>query len=172
VLTDSKKGGEYSWTTLIRLDVNSIDSVSVSSPVEIFPLPNYPLDKTGWTASASNNSPTWGQGPGAVIDGIQTGSSYWYAGAGAGNYVQIDMKNNKFVTSIEVDERYDCRQLEIQSSLDGTNWLLLGTLSFAAGEHAIATLSLEEAKPMRYIRFTATSGDGAIWEVDITGYEE
>ncbi|GHT38266.1 hypothetical protein AGMMS49965_01100 [Bacteroidia bacterium] len=179
VLTGNKLQGEYSWLTKV-LDAGALDEFDVQSGSKIFPLPNYPLSKTGWGTYAPHSSPQYGSGTGAIIDGNTT--TFWCSpttGTAPAEpyYIQVDMQNAKHVTNIQVDERYDIRQLEISSSLDGSDWQVLGTLSFEGGEHGVASLSFEEAKAMQHIRFTVTgSGDadgrGAIFEIDVTGYED
>jgi hypothetical protein len=179
ILTDNKLHGEYFWITKV-LEDNAFEELSVQSDSKVFPLPNYPLSKVGWTAYAPFSRPGVTYEPGRIIDGSR--STFWCSPV-AGivpdepYYIQVDMQNAKHVTNIAVDERHDIRELEISSSINGNDWQKLGSLSFESGEHGIGSLSFDDALTMRYIRFTITGSSnedkrGAIWEIDVTGYDD
>jgi hypothetical protein len=180
-LTDNKIRGQYSHVTYHVPEEGALDEYPVASNPFNFLSPEYPLDKTGWTATANASHTTTGGGPGAIIDGSTT--TFWSSPTPGGNfpsepyYVQIDMQGTKYVKRIQIDERNDVRQLEVRSSLDNVSWTLLGTVSFDPGEHFISNLVLDENIQTRYLRFVVvssgnTDGRGAIWEVNIIGYEE
>ena len=88
-----------------------------------------PVDKTGWTATASSNQLGDGGGPGAIIDGNI--STYWQTPWSADipnppHYVIVDMKVNYQIDKIEVYLREIGNigkvTVKVEVSNDGTTW--------------------------------------------------
>ncbi|MDR3140772.1 MAG: discoidin domain-containing protein [Tannerellaceae bacterium] len=174
-----KQRGKYFWVTWFQPE-STIDKFSVTSIEYEFPIVKYTLNKSGWTASAPT-SHWWGTGPGAVID--DNNNSYWHSAvdesASSPNrpyYIEVDMKNIKNVLSVTVEKRYDPKEIEIRSSINGTEWTMLGRVIFDGGERDTKTLELNDEIQAQFLRFyitDSTSGDGrgGIFEINVLGWD-
>ncbi len=130
--------------------------------------------KTGWTATASSESPDGLENTGkasAIIDGNIT--TYWhtnYSSTPVLNYphwVLIDIKSEKNIISVSLTNRQastpnsvGIKRFKLEGSKDGTSFTGMGEFRFAITNNA-QSFPVSSATAYRYLKITALEGQSA-----------
>lgn len=146
------------------------------------------LDKTGWSiVSCDSQEPKeseWSESPiaglaEAAIDGDL--NTFWHsqwdkAQPGYPHWFIVDMKRNYVISSFVCYRRQgnDGGQTEnkFETSLDGENWMDLGTFAFDRFKDEGQTYTMVQLPEARYFRYTATKGVNHyafLAEIDVYG---
>jgi hypothetical protein len=134
------------------------------------------LNKTDWLITHVSSTNT---GENASVVGLLDGNSTtaWISSFGQSYntsnplYVEFDMLSEKQVNTVKVTKHANTKELEVKTSMNGTDWTSAGTI----GENA-DQLVLQQPVRARHIRLYVTSsadsdGRGGIYEVDVEGAE-
>ncbi len=132
-------------------------------------------NKTGWTATASSETPDGLENTGkasAVIDGNIT--TYWqtdYTSTPVRTYphwIMIDMKTEKNIISVSVTNRQastpnsvGIKLFKLEGSKDGTSFTSMGEFRFAITNNA-QPFPVSSANAYRYIKLTALESQSAV----------
>jgi O-glycosyl hydrolase len=130
------------------------------------PDPTGPLDRTGWTATASDESPWPNDALGHMLDG-DTGTRYT-SGTGQydGMWVQVDMGAQKTFNKVELDPGSSiddyARSADVFVSSNGTDWTKVASISGAGNPTQVATFPTQTA---RYLKVVETGSAGSWWSI-------
>src|SRR5688572_10074344 len=123
-----------------------------------------PLDRTGWTATASSSAS--GNPPSAALDASL--SSRWSTGVGMsnGNWFRVDMGASRTFSRIDLDAGASTgdypRGYQIFASADGATWGTAIATGTGAGQVVTATFA---ARTARYLRIVQTGSSGSWWSI-------
>lgn len=131
-----------------------------------FGLTAAPLNRAGWSASASNNAPA----SLFAIDAQNSFTSSWFTGANQapGMWFQVDTKKATDFNSLELSHVVNVfnqfpAAFDVQKSDDGNEWVTIGSgVGSASGTTKITFPSTQTA---RYVRVTLTQGASKWWAI-------
>lgn len=139
------------------------------------------LDRTGWTATASSQEAT--NLPGTVLDGNT--NTFWSSNATATfpHWLIIDMKKQTVVTKIGLTTKQSdpkgFTKFRLEGSNDGTNFTIIGELTFNPAVYTEQAFTLSPARNVRFFRLTAlekaatqTGNITFLSEFSVTGLQE
>jgi fibronectin type 3 domain-containing protein len=120
-----------------------------------------PLDRSGWTLSASNPSNT-----SRAVDGNLGTRWTTSAAQSAGKYFQINLGSQETFYKIELDSGPSWPNdypegYEVFVSNDGSNWTSVTT---GSGSGRVTTITFPE-QTAQYIRIELTTSDGSWWSI-------
>ncbi len=123
--------------------------------------PNAPLDRTGWTATASHAS----YNAGYALDGLA--NTRWSSGTHMTNgmWYQLDMQMERTLDKLVLDATNSSsdypRGYEVYVSNDAINW---GTAIDSGVGSAVTTIDFP-AQTARYVKFVQTGSVGLYWSI-------
>ncbi|QYR22245.1 discoidin domain-containing protein [Paenibacillus sp. sptzw28] len=133
------------------------------SPFNVIGLPPA-LQRTGWTATATNVSP-WGDVPGKMLDGDI--NSRYSSGTGQYNGLSftVDMGQTQTFDKIVMDSGSStgdyARSADVYVSADGTNWTKVSSVT-GTGPVELSSFATQRA---RYIKVVNTGSAGNWWSI-------
>ncbi|MBC9823940.1 discoidin domain-containing protein [Terrabacter sp. MAHUQ-38] len=153
-------GSSGNWWSIAELGVyNNTDP-------DPEPDPNAPLDKTGWAATASDESPWPNDALAHILDGDT--SSRYSSGDGQydGMWIQVDMGQQQTLNKVELDPGSStddyARSADVYVSSDGTGWTKVASISGAGQPTQVATFATQTA---RYLKVVNTGSVGNWWSM-------
>ena len=144
----------------------SVAELSVYDNTDPDPDPTGPLDRTGWTATASDESPWPNDALGHMLDGDT--SSRYTSGTGQydGMWVQVDMGADRTFNKVELDPGSSiddyARSADIYVSSDGASWTKVASVAGAGQPTQVATFATQTA---RYLKVVNTGTAGNWWSI-------
>lgn len=145
-------GSAGNWWSLNELNVYGLPSAS-------------PLDRSGWSATASATD-TYGDVPANALDGVF--GTRWSSGEpqSPGISFQVDMGSTQSFSSIALD----CgasggdypRGYQVFVSNDGTNWGNAIASGQGSGDYTVITFPTQSA---RYVKVVLTASTGSWWSI-------
>lgn len=148
-------GSAGNWWSLNEFNVYGVPSVN-----------SHPLDRSGWSASASATDP-YGDVAANALDGVF--STRWSTGQpqSPGISFQVDMGKVQSFSSIALD----CgpsggdypRGYQVFVSNDGSTWSNAIASGQGSGDYTVITFAKQSA---RYIKVVLTASTGSWWSID------
>ena len=124
-----------------------------------------PLDRTGWTATASDESPWPNDALTNMLDG--DGGTRYSSGAGQydGMWIQVDLGHEQTFNQVELDAGTSTSDYapsaDVYVSSDGTSWKKVGSV-VANGQPEVASFASQSA---RYVKVVDTGSAGNWWSI-------
>jgi O-glycosyl hydrolase len=130
------------------------------------PEPSVPLDRDGWSATATDESPWPNDALVHMLDGDV--SSRYTSGTGQydGMSVQVDMGAEKTFNKVELDPGSStddyARSADVFVSSNGTDWTKVASIAGAGQPTQVATFPTQTA---RYLKVVNTGSAGNWWSI-------
>jgi hypothetical protein len=160
-ITNQKPGAGFQYRTLYLPDSLAIDTFYTAYIAGEIPLS--PVNKSGWTVTASSDARDTQAPNGApekVIDGDNT--TFWHSkhkpsSPGYPHWLAFDMKKEVEVWQVQLTHRQSYPEqsfkgFTIQGSNDGANWVNYGSFTMLPQALVTQTFDIESKPRIRYIR--------------------
>jgi len=153
-------GSSGNWWSVAELGVYN------NTEPDTDPDPTGQLDRTGWTATASDESPWPNDALGHMLDGDV--SSRYTSGTGQydGMWVEVDMGAQKTFNKVELDPGSStddyARSADVFVSSDGSSWNKVTSISGPGQPTQVATFATQTA---RYLKVVQTGSAGNWWSI-------
>jgi O-glycosyl hydrolase len=151
-------GSSGNWWSIAELGV--YDNPDAGTPL------GTPLDRTGWTATASDESPWPDDALGHVLDG--DGGTRYSSGTGQydGMWIQVDMGQAQTFDKVVLDSGSNtsdyARSADVYVSTDGTTWTKAGSVVGDGDQLQVASFASQTA---RYLKLVVTGSAGNWWSI-------